>query len=82
MMTSVFGIGMMPLALWQCHIILACCATIAAQYMAPELCDAPGSSSTNLAEYGSYIDHYSFGCARCNTAWCDIDWVFVKDHGV
>ena len=32
--------------------------------MAPELCAALDSPSTSLAEYGSYIDQYSFGCAR------------------
>ena len=35
-----------------------------AAYMAPELCNALDSPSTNLAEYGSYIDQYSFGCAH------------------
>ena len=37
---------------------------IAAAYMAPELCDALGSPSTNLAEYGPHIDKYSFGYAH------------------
>ena len=65
-MTSVLGTGMMPPSLWQCCMILPCCAAVTAQYMAPELCDVTDSTSTNLTEYGSYIDQYSFGCARCN----------------
>ena len=78
MMTSLFGTGIATLSVDQVCFVTGLLYHVAAAYMAPELCTAE-----YMAEYGCYIDQYSFGCARNVTSnGMTIVCVCLKDHDV